>query len=116
RVAGLFESTGNKTTRHADMRAWLWRHYALNAGFLALTLSRGLLRSIYRSSPITQRMMNIHGDPAYLADTPFRLLKEARRLRVACPRLDTAMAIFEGALLATVRSEFETATARSAGA
>jgi len=146
-VAGLFESIGIKATRHADMRAWLWRHYALNAGFLALILSRGIgmaeaigspahlslglelvreatrvveargidrkceagestlaripewlargiLRSINRSSPITQRMMNIQGDPAGLADAPSRVLAEARRLGVECPRLAAALGAF----------------------
>jgi 2-dehydropantoate 2-reductase len=154
RVAELFVSLGIKATRHGDMRAWLWRHYAINAGFLAMTLSRrvgmaqamdspsdlslglelvreatrvveargidrkseagesslarlplwlarGILKSVYRSSAIVRRMMNIDGDMARLADAPRRVLAEARRLGLDCPRLEAAAAKIEtGAPLA----------------
>jgi 2-dehydropantoate 2-reductase len=145
RVAELFASVGIAMVRHADMRAWLWRHFALNSGFLALTLSRGIgmaevmdsradqefglrlvreatkvaeargigrwsesgesslarlpiwlargiLASVYRSNPIARRMMSMHGDVTDLAAAPRRVLAQARRLKIACPELEAAIA------------------------
>jgi 2-dehydropantoate 2-reductase len=40
-VARLLEAAGFTLERHADMRAWLWRHFAVNTGLVAAAVKAG---------------------------------------------------------------------------
>ena len=139
-VKALFESAGLKVDVHSDFRAWLWLHFAVNAGMVSQALihkesseqlvsssrelaqaarlareavqvvyARGVSPTAHRSetaiatmppflaglvvknlagrNAATRRLMTVHTDERSLARFPLDVLAEAKRLGVACPRL-----------------------------
>jgi 2-dehydropantoate 2-reductase len=51
-----------------------------------------MVKRMARSNPVTKRLMTINAKPRDLAQYPLRLIEEARRLGVSCPRLFAAEA------------------------